>query len=355
MTEDTGPIASRPTQAHSELQKMMTDEQLLAWGYGHGLDIRNRDQLLDALAVGFSIQLWRNTVLEDVHANNIDLWLGAAGRPPVGDPLVSAEPEEHFRTECERSDADVRVDAWDWDEGDSQPDGSVDEDRLQLVIDSAAGGFGIPDDVMLRANADTADTLRHMLDPSVPEAITDTGDAELGPCEIDDLPEFMWDLLAYFADEEREIQVGNAACSAYEIITPTYWEQYLTDVESKFARAVAFAPIIGVRRALWHTAVSAVSYAGEWYPSSQWQRALDRCRQLDSADPHLAWYRRPDRFDVGANAFWNTAARPYALTGLQAAWMLDSKLPDQIRAVRQDDAQALGQPTATFNPIMGLV
>lgn len=47
---------------------MMSDEKLIQWGHSLGIELTERDQLLDAAAVGFTVMAWRNTSLEDIHA-----------------------------------------------------------------------------------------------------------------------------------------------------------------------------------------------------------------------------------------------------------------------------------------------
>lgn len=342
-------------QAQADLAALMTDEQMLEWAHGSGLDARNRDQLLDALAVGFTVQLWRNTVLEDIHAPNLDRWLVTTGRDPLpdrADPLQEVIDQFHGE-ERAAWEGGQGTDGWTWFPDDEEDDGSADDERLEIVVDCALSGFGIPDDVMLRANAYTAATVRHLLEERAPEAITASGNRTLGRCAIDDMPEFMWDLFDFFVDPDRELQIGGGVCSAYDLIGSDMWDAYVDEVGEKYGRAVCLVPAIGVRRALWLSAISGVSYAGGWYPCPQWKRALARASEMGS-DAFWGSNAGPSSRKL-ADRFWMAAEHPYQLNGLQAKWMINSHVDEQIHAVRREDATALGVSKPTFSPlIMGL-
>lgn len=70
----------------------LSDDQWLAWAWDQGLDLRDRDDLLDAASVGLSVLCWRNMSLENVHAG-----VRALGQ-------LDSEPDPEVRAEQERAE-----------------------------------------------------------------------------------------------------------------------------------------------------------------------------------------------------------------------------------------------------------
>lgn len=59
-------------QLVSVMGPLLADDRLLAAGRAMGVDLTDRGQLVAAGAVGLTVALWRNTVVEEIHAGAVD-------------------------------------------------------------------------------------------------------------------------------------------------------------------------------------------------------------------------------------------------------------------------------------------
>jgi hypothetical protein len=121
-----------------------------------GLDLSNRDQLLDAVCVGLKVLCWRNTVLEDVHA-------GGERDGRNGDETFERQAHQAHRREL---DANFNV------LHEVDPDEHA---RMQVLLEGRTQGFGIPDDVMMGAERQHGAHVRAVLDDTLPVSVTQVG------------------------------------------------------------------------------------------------------------------------------------------------------------------------------------
>src|SRR6266536_5313567 len=143
-----------PASVHS-------DDQWLAWGRDRGLDLTDRDQLLDGACVGLAVLCWRNTVLEDVHAG-AERAERLGRRGPDGEDTAVAAAENRARR-AHRDALDANLEVLD----DVDPD---EQSRIGVLLQGRKLGFGIPDDIMMRLNISTARAVRAILDAALPDS-----------------------------------------------------------------------------------------------------------------------------------------------------------------------------------------
>jgi hypothetical protein len=146
---------------------------MAGWSAAHGLDVTDWDQLTRAAAVGLTVLLWRNTALENVHA---------------GDADKSAAAEHFGRVDA---DLDSYIDVEDAAEG----------PRIELILEGITRGYGIPDDIMFRANASTAAEIHEILCEELPEDVAVPGSDH--PLDPDTLPDWMLVVLDTLQNPER--------------------------------------------------------------------------------------------------------------------------------------------------------
>src|SRR6266511_3732022 len=282
----------------------LSDDRWLAWTRDHGLDIGERDQLLDSVAVGLTVLCWRNTCLEDVHAGAERLQrLRRQGKDP-DDPAVQADETRARRDHHDALDANWAVLA------DADPDESA---RINVLLDGRGQGFGIPDDVMMRLNISTAMDVREVLDQ--------------------------------LQDPDRELTVGGTSITAGDVLGDT-WDEYAEDVAGKVSAHVRVCDLVGASRALWYMGLSGILYASAWFPNPWWTRAVDLLRRAAVDSPMADVFHSPGRMasvPLPEAEFWQTLlSTPARLSGPQCVWVQRSRLGEVIRAVRDTDRQRLG-------------
>ncbi|HVT77943.1 MAG TPA: hypothetical protein VHD87_12995 [Acidimicrobiales bacterium] len=310
----------------ADAQALMTDDQLLAWARDRGVELTEREQLLDSVAVSFAVQGWRNTVLENIHA-------GDELNERIADENERETEAAAFSNELRELLTDCRGVADD-----------AEEERLEVFLAGRGDGHGIPDDIMLRMNVATALELRHALDQTLPDTVTTPG-ADLA---VDDLglPGYVRSVADVLADPDRELVVGCAVFTAGEVIGEEMWDDYLEDLWRKLGAVGSFVELLGARRALWLAALTATSYASDWFPAPAWARGVAALRHVvtrGSAE-EARWGTGPG-WDPTADDddFWAAlTTAPNTLNGMQARWVIASYLDDYLRAAREDDRQRLG-------------
>ena len=312
----------------------LSDDRWLAWTRDHGLDLSERDQLLDSVAVGLTVLCWRNTCLEDVHAGAERLQrLRRQGKDP-DDPAVQADETRARRDHHDALDANWAVLA------DADPDESA---RINVLLDGRGQGFGIPDDVMMRLNISTAMDVRELLDQLLPESVTVAG-TELG-YDRRSVPDHVAAVVDLLQDPDRELTVGGTSITAGDVLGDT-WDEYAEDVAGKVSAHVRVCDLVGASRALWYMGLSGILYASAWFPNPWWTRAVDLLRRA-AVDSPMADAIRPGEWKTSVPLpeaeFWQTLlSTPARLSGPQCVWVQRSRLGEVIRAVRDTDRQRLG-------------
>jgi hypothetical protein len=311
-----------------------SDDQWLAWGRDRGLDLTDRDQLLDGACVGLSVLCWRNTALEDVHAG-----VERAGRlqrrgQDAHDTAVAAA--EDLARRAHRAALDVNLDVLD----DVDPD---ERSRIGVLLQGRKRGFGIPDDIMMRLNISTARDVRAILDTALPDSVTVPG-AELA-YDRREVPAHVWMIVEALQNPDRELTVGGTRVAAGRVLGDS-WDEYEHDVVDKISAHVRVCDLIGARRGLWHVALSGVTYASGWFPNPWWRRAVQALRGalLDNRLDEV--FHRPDLMEEAPlpdEAFWEAlATRPETLNGRQCRWTQKTRLGALLRQVQEADRQRLG-------------
>ncbi len=312
----------------------LDDQQWLAWGWDRGLDLRDREQLLDAAAVGLSVLCWRNTVLEDVHAGVERAERLERSHQDPEDPHVAAQ-EKQIRDEFyERLDAN-------WD---ALAEADADETtRIGVLLEGREQGFGIPDDIMMRLNISTAVEVREVLDEVLPGAASEPG-AEI-PFPRKQLPNHALYVIQLLEDPDREIAVGGTAVTAEEVLGDS-WDQYTEDLYAKIGMHIHFCDLIGARRALWYAAISGVVYAESWYPNPWWVRSVNELQHAFAGGrTGETFYLREHAKDLPepATNFWDRLRdHPAHLTGPQCSWIQRTRLRLIIQEQSNFDRQRLG-------------
>ncbi len=120
---------------------------------------------------------------------------------------------------------------------------------------------------------------------------------------------------------------------------------------------VAFADAIGARRALWFIALSGASYAGGWFPSPWWGRAVRLLRRAlrEGRTEHAFWDPgRMEGYPLPNNSMWKALlTEPNRFNGRQAIWLMNTRLRDLLGYVREADRQHLGPLEQNrFSPLM---
>jgi hypothetical protein len=333
---DQGEQATQQSQRSEPAlpDEWLSDDQWLAWARDYGLDLRDRDQLLDTAAVGLTVLCWRNTTLEDVHAGGErSQALGRVGIDP-DDAAVQAEEEHARHAFYEALDAD-------WDTlAEVDPDESA---RIEVLLEGREQGFGLPDDIMMRLNISTALDVREALGEVLPMAVTEPGvklfyDHESAPDHVVELVELL-------QDPDRLLTVGGTTIAAGDVLGDT-WEVYTEDVTRKIGIHLRFCDLLGARRALWYASMSGILYASDWFPNPWWTRAVELLRNAYQDDRTAEVYYSPERVTKvpeSSEAFWELLlAYPAELNGPQCAWVQRTRLRDLILTVRNRDRQRLG-------------
>ena len=328
-------------------EAMLDDEMWLDQGRHYGLDLTDREQLLDAAAVGLTVLCWRNTRLEDVHAGvERDTRLERDGQDPQ-DPAVKKRERQARQQHRAALDA-----GWD-DLATMDPDETR---RLSRFLDGRKQGFGIPDDIMMRLNISTALDVRAALDEDLPGEVTDPG-AVLA-FDRRSTPEYVGGLVALLEDSDRELIVGGTSVTAAAVLGDT-WGKYVEDVYEKIGPHIKYCDLLGARRAVWHIALSGVSYASAWFPNPWWGRAVDMLQRVVTGGPPSDAFHFADRATPApppADAFWDTLAeRPALLNGPQCAWVGTTRLRAIIHQIRDSDRDEM-QPRGEqlFGPFSAL-
>jgi hypothetical protein len=311
-----------------------SDDRWLAWGRDRGLDLTDRDQLLDGACVGLSVLCWRNTVLEDVHAGAERAErLGRRGQD--GDDTAVAAAENRARR-AHRDALDANLEVLD----DVDPD---EQSRIGVLLQGRKLGFGIPDDIMMRLNISTARDVRAILDAALPDSVTAPG-AELA-YDRREVPAYVWRIVEALQDPDRELTVGGTRVAADRILGDS-WDEYEHDVVDKISAHVRVCDLIGARRGLWHVALSGVTYATGWFPNPWWRRAVHALRGALLDERLDEVFHRPDLMGdapVPGDAFWEgLATRPETLNGRQCLWVQRTRLGALLREVQEADRQRLG-------------
>jgi hypothetical protein len=312
----------------------LSDHQWLAWAQDYGLDLRDRDQLLDTAAVGLTVLCWRNTALEDVHAGGErSQALEHVGNDP-DDPVIQAEEEQARHTFDEKLDAD-------WDVlAEVDPDEAA---RIEVLLEGREQGFGIPDDIMMRLNISTALNVREVLGEVLPNSVIEPG-TEL-TYDDESAPDHVVELVELLQDPDRLLTVGGTSTTASDLLGGT-WDKYTEDVMRKIGIHLRFCDLLGTRRALWYASMSGILYASDWFPNPWWARAVDQLRNALQEDRRGQVFYFPERatsIPEPSESFWETLlAYPNELNGPQCDWVQRTRLRDFIHAVRESDRQHLG-------------
>jgi hypothetical protein len=294
-----------------EPASMSLTEALRRRGVALGVDLCDADQLIDAAAVGLTIMLWRNTLLEDLHAGD--------GSTPRWDTTLA--------------DLEALEVAADPDEG----------DRLIAVVAGAGVGEGIPDDVMLRANCSTVDDVRAALTATFdPSWVSPSAPIPAAP---GDVPAFLVAALTALVDPDRTVRVGCAEVATAELFG-SWWQTHADEVQGECAvPLLRCADSAGVRAALWATAVSGASYGAGWFPNRPWIDAVDRLELLADHDESTALHALdgPHRGAWRTGGFFEALrSEPWRLNGRQAAWVCRSRLRFLMVERRGELAAELG-------------
>lgn len=297
-----------------EVDAFYADDQMLSWGRSMGLDLSDRDQLVDAAAVGLTVLLWRNTVLEEVHSGTT---VGGVEPPGTIGLVGVADPAE--------------------------------TDRIERVLDAVQVGGGLPDDVMMRANCSTVAQVRAVLGDVIDERFTRAGD-EI-PYDAQTVPQFVLEVSTVLGDPTRPVTVGATTFAAHDLFAGR-WDDYLEDLYvQKPARLILFSDLLGQRRALWLCALTGVSYSPAWFPHSDWAPAVRTLRTATQPGELGEGPVSGVRLD---EEFWEAAENePMRLNGRQALWLMLSDLHALIDAARA--ARVAGPPPSMpFHPMIGL-
>lgn len=305
-------------------EAFFSDEQWLAWGCDRGLDLSNRDQLLDSASVGLTVLCWRNTVLEDVHA-------GGEREDRIGDEASEREARRAHRLKLDRDIKIIRQ---------ADPDEHA---RMRVLLDGRAQGFGIPDDVMMRLNVSTARDVREVLAETLPSAVTEVGTELAYRCS--EAPDHVTTLVGLLQDPNRELTVGGSRVTARAILGAS-WDEYRDDVIRKITTHLTFCDTIGARRALWHVALSGTIYATEWFPSPWWRAAVRMLRHGSTGADDIGIDRMPqatdDRCPFGDDFWDGLMNEPETLNAQECLWVQGSRLGNVIREIQEAERQRLG-------------
>lgn len=312
----------------------LDDQQWLAWAWDRGLDLRDRDQLLDAAAVGLSVLCWRNTVLEDVHAGvERSDRLEKSGHD-LEDPDTAAREKQIRREFYERLDVN-------WDTlARTDPKETA---RVAVLLEGREQGFGIPDDIMMRLNISTAVDVRDILDDMLPDSASDPGAELYYPRKH--VPGHVLEVIQLLEDPDRELAIGGTMVTA-EAVLGDSWDQYNEDLYAKVGMHIHFCDLIGARRALWYSAISGVVYAKCWYPNPWWARSVDELQRAFSSGRADEIFYLPEHakdLPEPAETFWTTLRDyPALLTGPQCSWVQRTRLRKIINEQSELDRQRLG-------------
>ncbi|MGZ4581945.1 MAG: hypothetical protein ACXVXG_15025 [Nocardioidaceae bacterium] len=347
--------AKTTARAGADLAAWLTDERLLGWGRAEGLDLTDREQLLDSAAVGLTVLLWRNTELENIHAS-CELKVRTTGR--VADIYNSRGSDDELswadRAVQDHIDKLFRA----LDAGVPTYTGVADpaeEDRIELLLEQRHDeGVGIPDDVMMRLNASTAAAVRDLLDGFLEEEATTPG-AEIA-YDPEGVPDFLFHTYDYLLDWDREEFVGPTSVPIAELFGERGWQAYRADVERKVSQPIGLIDLIGARRALWYLALSGATYARNWWPNPHWAGAVADLRAaVAEGDPErITYIPRGDLVTPAADdeEFWAALTEaPHELNGAQARWAMFSRIDQYLRQRRTAAAEQLGAADAERFPI----
>lgn len=278
-------------------KELFTDENLVGWAAACGLDVTDLDELIRATAVGLTVRGWRNTELANVHSGYAD-----------SDELDALE---------RRRTADATIDTY------TAVEDPAEAGRIDLLLEGIADGYGIPDDVMFRANASTARDVRHVLSSE-----TRANSAGTGPDHyfLDDAPPWLEHTIASLADPEREVAIGGFTVAARALLADG-WDDYLDDLDRKLGATARMAAVIGERRTLQLLAISGASYFAHWYPHAVWAPALKQLRgEIRAGNLAAALYdpgTDPWRPDADDETFWHAATNyPHLLNARQARFLI---------------------------------
>ncbi len=342
-----------------ELQAFFSDEQLLAWGRDLGVDVTERSHLLDSAAVGLTVVCWRNTVLEDIHADG-----ERRGRL---DEALESTAEPHAAAALEASYAQQRRDFY--DRLDVDLDSYIvvadpaEAARIRTLIAGRTNGFGIPDDVMLRLNASTALQVRAALDGTLDDSATEASPKM--PYRRSGVPPFISAVYGLLKDPDRPLTIGSITVATGELFGPAAWDRYLIDLDRKLAQPVRFCDLVGARRGLWYAALSGASYARHWFPAPAWVAGVASLRAALAAGdfdrvvgdrryaPPATWAPAADD-----DVFWEALSSwPERLNGRQAHWIINfSRLRDHLDDAREVDRRRLGPlDNGRFSGIMAMM
>ena len=326
---------------------LLDDDYWLDQGRHYGLELTNRDQLLDVAAVGLTVLCWRNTRLEDVHAG-VERYSRLK--------LAGEDPEDATVVERERRAEQSYFDALNADWDDLVVLDPNETQRMSRFLDGRAQGFGIPDDIMMRLNVSSALDVREVLADVLPDASTEPGavlhyDRRRAPIHVAEL-------VSLLQDPDRELLVGGATVTAGDVLGES-WDRYTNDVVSKVGMHLKYCDVIGARRAIWQIALSGVAYAGAWYPSPWWTRAVDLLRRAEAEGRITDVFGREGRasaIPAPVDTFRDTLrTNPAQLNGPQCSWVQLTELRAFLRRVRDEDRSRL-QPAGelTFNGFSAL-
>lgn len=276
-------------EAQAHLADTVTWDAVAQAARAEGLLATDRRQLLDGLAVGLAVAFWRNQEIENVHA----------GADATLDPDV-----RRILAQQDRDMADALGDVAD----------PAEMARMMLVCGQVDHGGGISDDIMMRANAHTAATVRDWLERQVPL----TG----ARAYLADHPTWLSDAVGLLADPHRTVVVGGARLTASQLLGRAWGEQG-AGTYAKFASHAQLGDLVGFDTlAAWY-ALMAVGYAGHWYPLGAWTTGVSQARQAGLLPGET-------------ERFWQALAeKPWRLSGRQARRVLgDAQVADLVQAAR---------------------
>lgn len=314
----TSPISDNP---------LADDGQLLAWGYDLGADLEELDQLLSSGAVGLAVNSWRNTELENIHASTGVYEVVDALIPDDADDRDTLVSEEAGRRIAAYADTTCQPGSY------GRVGDPAEQERLDAIVAGRREGHGIPDDLIMRANAFTAADIRSLLTGVVGDWATRRGGESAPKRRL----QWVGAVTSHLLDLSRLLLVGCAEIRVGDLLgghplgraRTVPWHKYEEDALGKAARVMGIVEAVGARRALWYLALSGASYASRWFPHPWWADGVGRLRAQDPQNLHPGLANHaPFPVDDG---YWSALREtPWLLNGTQTHRTILSDLEEQI-------------------------